>query len=76
MDESSFVRTRRTQTANAWDIAKGTALIASGLPLPIAGTDGYHDFHAHPEFTYLAGVGVAAAVSLSTPARGGRSSPR
>ena len=70
MDDSSFVRTRRTQTATAWDIAKGTVLIASGLPLPIAGTDGYHDFHAHPEFTYLAGVGVAAAVLAFDPGEG------
>ena len=61
MEPSNDIEHRRTATARAWDLGRGAVIVASGLPLPIAGTDAYHSFHAHPEFLYLAGETVAGA---------------
>ncbi len=45
-------------------------MIPAGLPVPIAGTDQYYDFHAHPEHRYLAGVGLPGAVLTFDPREG------
>ncbi len=45
-------------------------LVASGLHVPVAGTDQFHEYHAHPEFRYLAGVAVAGAALAYHPAEG------
>jgi Xaa-Pro aminopeptidase len=53
---------RRVRCARDWDLERGAVIIASGLPVSIAGTDQFHDFHAHPEFSYLTGSAVPGAV--------------
>ena len=70
MESSKGVQRRRAAIAHAWDLPRGAAIVASGLPIPIAGTDGYHNFHAHPEFVYLAGEAVAGAVLAFDPGGG------
>ena len=59
--DSSHLTSRRAAVARSWDLREGAVLVPSGLPVPIAGTDQQHAFHAHPEFTYLAGVQTAGA---------------
>lgn len=61
---------RRTGIANAWDVRRGAVVVPAGVPVPVAGTDQYHEFHAHPEFTYLAGVQTSGAVLAFDPADG------
>lgn len=68
--ETDLLRQRRDRVAHAWDLARGAVLVPAGVPLPIAGTDQYHDFHAHPEHRYLAGVGLPAGVLAFDPADG------
>ncbi|MEO6397715.1 MAG: aminopeptidase P family protein [Tepidiformaceae bacterium] len=53
---------RRAAVARSWDLRDGAALIPSGLPVPVPGSDQVHSFHPHPEFTYLAGVQTAGSV--------------
>lgn len=53
---------RRDRSARDWDLERGAVIIPSGLPVPIAGTDQFHDFHAHPEFSYFTGSAVAGSV--------------
>lgn len=54
---------RRDRIARAWDRDhSGPVLVASGVPLPIAGTDQYHDFHPHPDYRYLSGVALPGSV--------------
>ncbi len=47
---------RRNAIARDWDLQRGAVLIPAGLPLPIDGTDQFHDFHAHAEHSYLTGL--------------------
>jgi Xaa-Pro aminopeptidase len=61
---------RRERVAGAWGLTRGTVLVASGLPLPIAGTDQYHDFHAHNEHRYLSGTDVPGSVLAFDPGEG------
>lgn len=49
---------------------RGPAIVASGLPVPIAGTDQFHDHHAHPDFAYLSGAASAGAVLVFDPREG------
>ena len=70
MNPAALVSSRRDRVARAWALERGAVLVASGLPVPIAGTDQFHDFHAHPEFRYLAGVGEPASVLAFDPATG------
>jgi Xaa-Pro aminopeptidase len=64
------LRERREALVRAWDIDRGIVLIPSGLPIPIAGTDLYHDFHAHNEHYYLSGIAHSAAVLAFDPSEG------
>ena len=50
------LRQRRDDVARAWDLDRGVVLIPAGSPLPIEGTDQFHDFHAHAEHYYLSGL--------------------
>lgn len=50
---------RRAAVANA--AGGGVVLVPAGLPVPIAGTDQFHEFHAHPEHRYLAGTATPGA---------------
>ena len=61
---------RRAAVARLWDLPRGAVLVPAGLSVPISGTDQYHDFHAHPEFTYLAGARSRGAVLGFDPAEG------
>lgn len=61
---------RRTGIARAWDLRRGVVVVPAGVHVPVAGTDQYHDFHAHPEFTYLAGVQTQGAVLAFDPSDG------
>lgn len=70
VNPAALVSSRRDRVARAWALERGAVLVASGLPVPIAGTDQFHDFHAHPEFRYLAGVGEPASVLAFDPATG------
>ncbi|MBI2765272.1 MAG: aminopeptidase P family protein [Chloroflexi bacterium] len=69
MSDAELLRDRRAAIARAWE-ARGPVLIPSGLPVPIAGTDQYHEFHAHPEHQYLAGVAGPAGVLAFDPREG------
>ncbi|MCX7618101.1 aminopeptidase P family protein [Tepidiforma sp.] len=70
MDSSAAVAERRSRIARGWTLDRGAVLVASGLPLPIAGTDQFHEFHAHPEFRYLAGIAEPASVLAFDPGEG------
>jgi len=61
---------RRDAIARAWDLRRGAVLVPSGLPVPITGTDQFHDFHAHAAHCYLAGARVPRAVIAFDPADG------
>ncbi|MES4792233.1 MAG: hypothetical protein C4321_03935, partial [Chloroflexota bacterium] len=67
MGSSGLVAQRRQQVARAWALERGAVLVASGLQVPIAGTDQCHDFHPHPEFRYLAGIAEPASVLTFDP---------
>ena len=62
MLDSLPLRARRDALARAWAEAHdGPVVVAAGLPVPIAGTDQFHDFHAHAEHVYLAGTAIPGA---------------
>jgi Xaa-Pro aminopeptidase len=61
---------RRDAMTARWNLDRGAVLVASGLPVPIDGTDQPHDFHAHPEFVYLAGEALPGAVMAFDPGEG------
>ena len=61
-DIAALVAERRERTATRWDLDRGVVLVPAGLMLPIAGTDQFHEYHAHPEHRYLAGVGQPGGV--------------
>jgi Xaa-Pro aminopeptidase len=66
---SASPATRRERLANHQARQGDTSclLIASGVPLPIAGTDQSLPFHGHPEFRYLAGVEVPGSTLAFDP---------
>lgn len=68
--DSSHLISRRAAVVRSWDLRGRAVLVPSGLPVPIAGTDQQHAFHAHPEFTYLAGVQTPGSVLAFDPAEG------
>lgn len=70
MDNTDALRTRRERMAAQWDIRNTAVLVASGLPVPVAGTDQFHEFHTHPEFRYLAGPAAASSVLAFDGAEG------
>lgn len=61
---------RRREAAHRWEVQRGVVLVPSGLPVPIAGTDQAHDFHAHPEHHYLSGMASPGAVLAYDPREG------
>ncbi len=61
-DPAALVAERRTRAAARWNLDRGVVLAPAGLMLPIAGTDQFHEYHAHPEHRYLAGVGQPGGV--------------
>ncbi len=62
VDTAALLAERRERAVARWNLDRGVALVPAGLTLPIAGTDQFHEYHAHPEHRYLAGVGQAGAV--------------
>jgi Xaa-Pro aminopeptidase len=70
VEHSPALTARRERLARDWALDRGVVLVASGLPLPIAGTDQFHEFHAHPEFRYLAAIGEPASVLAFDPGTG------
>ena len=68
---SEILATRRARVAAAWDaLESAPVLVAAGVPVPIAGTDQFHDFHAHGEFRYLSAVAEAGATLAFEPGLG------
>ncbi len=61
-DTTALVTERRERAAARWDLERGVVLVPAGLMLPIAGTDQFHEYCAHPEHRYLAGVGQPGGV--------------
>ena len=69
MSDSDILRERRLRVEAAWSGAEfdGPVLIPASLPIPIDGTDQFHEFHAHPEFQYLTGVAEPGAALAWEP---------
>lgn len=61
-DAAALVAKRRERAAERWNLGRGVVLVPAGPMLPIAGTDQFHEYHAHPEHQYLAGVGQPGGV--------------
>lgn len=72
MDSASpSLRARRDRIARTWSGEhSGPTVVASGLPVAIAGTDQYHDFHAHPDFAYLSGAAYPGSLLAFDPREG------
>jgi Xaa-Pro aminopeptidase len=62
MQQPGPLEARRASIERAWTAHRGPVVVAAGLPVPVAGTDQFHDFHAHPEHRYLAGAATPGAV--------------
>lgn len=69
-EPAAYLRERRERVARAWDLDAEPVIIPAGLPIPIAGTDQFHEFHAHNEYQYLAGVAEPGGVLTFDPADG------
>ena len=72
MSDADVLRTRRRRVATEWSGVEfdGPVLIPASLPIPIDGTDQFHEFHAHPEFQYLTGVAEPGAALAWEPDTG------
>ncbi len=70
MQDSTSISARRGAVARAWDLRRGAVVVPAGAPVPIDGTDQYHDFWSHPEFRYLTGASVAQGVVVFDPGEG------
>lgn len=72
MSDSDALRERRRRVEAAWSATEfdGPVLIPASLPIPIDGTDQFHEFHAHPEFQYLSGVAEPGAALAWEPDAG------
>ena len=72
MRDTEVLRERRLRVEAAWSSAEfdGPVLIPASLPIPIDGTDQFHEFHAHPEFQYLSGVAEPGAALAWEPGDG------
>jgi len=68
--DKALLTARRDRVAQAWGISRGAVIVPSGLPVPIAGTDQSHDYHAHAEHYYLSGVATPGAVLTFDPGEG------
>ncbi len=72
MSDADVLRTRRRRVATEWSGVEfdGPVLIPASLPIPIDGTDQFHEYHAHPEFQYLTGVAEPGAALAWEPDTG------
>ena len=70
--DAEILRGRRKRVADAWGGETIPVVVPAGLPIPIDGTDQFHDFHAHPEFQYLSGVAEPGATLVWEPGDGWR----
>lgn len=70
MDAVSSLSARRERIARIWDLERELVIIPSGTYVPVEGTDQFHDFHAHPEFVYLAGAREPGSVLAFDPRDG------
>ena len=70
METTKALQVRRDRIAALWDVRNAAVVVASGLGVPVAGTDQYHSFHAHPEYRYLAGAADPASVLVFDTADG------
>src|SRR5512135_1554240 len=70
MHDSRELAARRDALAAAWSLTRGAVLVPAGAPIPIDGTDQYHEFWAHPEFQYVAGATIPAGVVAFDPYEG------
>jgi len=61
---------RRDRIVRAWGLSRGAVVVPSGLPVPIAGTDQTHDFHAHAEHYYLSGIAAPGTILTFDPGEG------
>ena len=68
--DTEHLAARRARALAAWGDVGGPVLVAAGLPVPIAGTDQFHDFHAHGEFRYLTAASEAGAALGFDPESG------
>ncbi len=68
--DTALLADRRDRVSRAWALSRGGVVIPAGLPVPIAGTDQVHDFHAHAEHHYLSGVASPGAVLTFDPNEG------
>lgn len=72
MSDAEVLRARRRRVETEWSGVEfdGPVLIPASLPIPIDGTDQFHEFHAHPEFQYLTGVAEPGAALTWEPDAG------
>lgn len=56
MNSQDTLAERRARVTASWSLNDAVVVVPSGTYVPVQGTDQYHEFHAHPEFTYLAGA--------------------
>ncbi|MGI8926993.1 MAG: aminopeptidase P N-terminal domain-containing protein [Tepidiformaceae bacterium] len=70
MQKGNYATRRRDAIAHSWALPRGAVLLPAGLPQAIAGTDQYHNFHAHPEHAYLAGTAAPGSVLVFDPGDG------
>ncbi|MEO8538777.1 MAG: aminopeptidase P family protein [bacterium] len=67
MTEAVNLSDRRARIASAWEVRGGAVVIPAGVHVPVEGTDQYHEFHPHPEFSYLTGANQPGAVLAFDP---------
>lgn len=70
MQSPDDLRNRREAVVRLWDMSRGAVLLPGGLPVPVPGTDQYHDFHTHPEFAYLSGARLSGSALAFDPGEG------
>lgn len=72
VSDADVLRERRRRVESEWSGVDfdGPVLIPASLPIPIDGTDQFHEFHAHPEFQYLTGVAEPGAALAWEPDAG------
>ncbi len=67
---TSHLDDRRQRIARGFAAHQGPVVIPAGLPVPIAGTDQFHGFHAHAEHAYLSGAIIPGSVLTFDPREG------
>ena len=70
MFDPERLRQRREDIARRWRDLRGPVVVPSGLLVPIAGTDQFHDYHAHNEHYYLSGNDQPGSVVAYDPREG------